>query len=295
VNGHDPADCPLIIDRAHFALRPDLVMAGRTLLGAPPPRGQQLEDHYFAGIPERIQACIAEVETELVPTYAAVAGLSLALGQKWRVATVFREALAAEFDVDVRATDLGALALPELNVAGVAAYDPLQVHVEVSRALWDWTLIVAATYKRWSDAPGRLEATTSCPASRPNCAALPPEPFELYDTWVPRAAAVYAFALTRRARAELRAGYAYEVTPMPEQVGAENTWDNSRHVLGLGYGVRLPSGPLPLSLDLAYQLHVLSARTHEKDAGVVSQNAGFPAVTTSGTVQSFALALGVTF
>src|SRR5687767_503954 len=54
-----------LIDRAHFALRPDLVMTGRTLIGAPPPRGQQLEDHYFGGIPERIQACIAEVEHEL--------------------------------------------------------------------------------------------------------------------------------------------------------------------------------------------------------------------------------------
>src|ERR1043165_689076 len=54
-----------LIDRGHFALRPDLVMAGRTLIGAPPPRGQQLEDHYFGGIPERIQGCIAEVEYEL--------------------------------------------------------------------------------------------------------------------------------------------------------------------------------------------------------------------------------------
>jgi glutamine synthetase len=54
-----------LIDRAHFAMRPDLVMAGRTLLGAPPPRGQQLEDHYFGGIPERVQACIADVEYEL--------------------------------------------------------------------------------------------------------------------------------------------------------------------------------------------------------------------------------------
>ena len=54
-----------LIDRGFFSLRPDLVMSGRTLLGAPPPRGQQLEDHYFAGIPERIQACIAEVEHEL--------------------------------------------------------------------------------------------------------------------------------------------------------------------------------------------------------------------------------------
>jgi glutamine synthetase len=54
-----------LIDRSHFALRPDLVMAGRTLIGAPPPRGQQLEDHYFGGIPERIQSCIADVEYEL--------------------------------------------------------------------------------------------------------------------------------------------------------------------------------------------------------------------------------------
>src|SRR5256885_736754 len=54
-----------LIDRAHFAMRPDLVMGGRTLLGAPPPRGQQLEDHYFGGIPERIQGCIAEAEFEL--------------------------------------------------------------------------------------------------------------------------------------------------------------------------------------------------------------------------------------
>src|ERR1044071_2665257 len=54
-----------LIDRAHFSMRPDLVMGGRTLIGAPPSRGQQLEDHYFGGIPERIQACIAEVEHEL--------------------------------------------------------------------------------------------------------------------------------------------------------------------------------------------------------------------------------------
>jgi glutamine synthetase len=54
-----------LVDRALFAMRPDLVMAGRTLIGAPPARGQQLEDHYFGGIPERVQACIAEVEHEL--------------------------------------------------------------------------------------------------------------------------------------------------------------------------------------------------------------------------------------
>jgi glutamine synthetase len=55
-----------LVDRAHFAARPDLVMAGRTLLGRVPERNQQLEDHYFGPIPARVLAYMAEVETELL-------------------------------------------------------------------------------------------------------------------------------------------------------------------------------------------------------------------------------------
>jgi glutamine synthetase len=54
-----------LVDRSLCAFRPDILMAGRTVIGAPPARGQQLEDHYFGGIPERMQACIAEAEYEL--------------------------------------------------------------------------------------------------------------------------------------------------------------------------------------------------------------------------------------
>ena len=61
-----------LIDRALYALRPDLVMSGRSLLGARPPKGQQLEDHYFGSIPPRVLAFMSEVEFELfklgVPT-----------------------------------------------------------------------------------------------------------------------------------------------------------------------------------------------------------------------------------
>ena len=54
-----------LIDRSFWSLRPDLVMAGRTLLGGLPPKGQQLEDHYFGSIPARVQAFMAECEYEL--------------------------------------------------------------------------------------------------------------------------------------------------------------------------------------------------------------------------------------
>ncbi len=54
-----------LIDRAFAALRPDLLMSGRTLLGGQPPKGQQLEDHYFGSIPARVQSFMSEMEYEL--------------------------------------------------------------------------------------------------------------------------------------------------------------------------------------------------------------------------------------
>src|SRR5271169_5775622 len=54
-----------LIDKNFFFARPDLVNAGRTLFGAKPPKGQELEDQYFGAIPERVLACMAEAEAEM--------------------------------------------------------------------------------------------------------------------------------------------------------------------------------------------------------------------------------------
>ena len=54
-----------LIDHNFYFARPDLINAGRTLFGARPPKGQELEDQYFGSIPERVLACMAEVEAEL--------------------------------------------------------------------------------------------------------------------------------------------------------------------------------------------------------------------------------------
>jgi glutamine synthetase len=54
-----------LIDRNFYFSRPDLINAGRTLFGARPPKGQELEDQYFGSIPERVLACMAEAESEL--------------------------------------------------------------------------------------------------------------------------------------------------------------------------------------------------------------------------------------
>lgn len=55
-----------LVDKNLAALRPDIMLAGRTLLGAPSPKGQELEDHYFGAIPGRVMSFMQDVENELI-------------------------------------------------------------------------------------------------------------------------------------------------------------------------------------------------------------------------------------
>jgi len=54
-----------LIDRKFYLSRPDLVNCGRTLIGAKPPKGQEMEDHYFGTMNSRIISCIQEVEWKM--------------------------------------------------------------------------------------------------------------------------------------------------------------------------------------------------------------------------------------
>ena len=54
-----------LIDEQYYFERPDLVTTGRTLFGASPAKGQELDDHYFGEIPPRVLSCMMETEREL--------------------------------------------------------------------------------------------------------------------------------------------------------------------------------------------------------------------------------------
>ena len=54
-----------LVDKAYYNRRPDLIITGRTLFGAKPPKGQEMEDHYFGSIRERILAFMHDSELEL--------------------------------------------------------------------------------------------------------------------------------------------------------------------------------------------------------------------------------------
>ena len=54
-----------LVDRRLYVQRPDLMMCGRTLYGAKPAKGQEMEDHYFGSIPSRVLAYMQDVEQRL--------------------------------------------------------------------------------------------------------------------------------------------------------------------------------------------------------------------------------------
>ena len=66
VNSSCGAEQEYFLVDAHFAnSRPDLLLAGRTLFGKPPAKGQQFDDHYFGAIPERVQVFMQDVEKKM--------------------------------------------------------------------------------------------------------------------------------------------------------------------------------------------------------------------------------------
>ncbi|KAB1443206.1 glutamine synthetase III [Pseudodesulfovibrio senegalensis] len=65
VSNAGPEQEYFLVDRNFYFARPDLMVCGRTLFGAKPAKGQELDDHYFGAIPRRVLSFMLEVEREL--------------------------------------------------------------------------------------------------------------------------------------------------------------------------------------------------------------------------------------
>ena len=85
-----------LVAEEYVERRPDLLVAGRTLVGAAPPRGQEFDDHYFGSIPERVMGYMNAIETELYRLGVPIATRhnEVAPGQ-YEIAPVFENANVA--------------------------------------------------------------------------------------------------------------------------------------------------------------------------------------------------------
>jgi long-chain fatty acid transport protein len=226
----------------------------------------------------------SRVDNQLVASYAPVAGAAFDAGPL-RFGLVFRGVLEGHFRVAIEARDIG-LPLPVFNIAGLAQYDPWQLAFEVGYARGPLTLALGATFKRWSEYPGLLEATT---ANSPR-----PPAVGFADTLVARAGAEYRWHFGG-SEVALRGGYFFEPTPAPEAREAANYLDNDRHVGTLGLAVGGRALGTAVRMETFFQAHVLPERRSAKLDGVPADNPGAPTIRYGGAFYATGVTGTVTF
>ncbi|GAC1352289.1 MAG: hypothetical protein NVSMB1_13680 [Polyangiales bacterium] len=232
----------------------------------------------------------SRTDDQVVAAYAPIVSAAYDVGEHFRIGATYRGELIGRFVITIKAQDLG-LNLPDFNVAGLAQYDPAQVGAEVrwssngnrgpfgadARAV---RVVVGLLGRRWSKYPGPSEPTV---LANPSYGTGSPQ-IGAKDTVSPRLGVEQAFPIGERAGVRVRAGYAYEPTPLPPQTGRENLLDSTRHVVTAGVGVAVDA-PFPFRLDLFTQLHLLESRVHEKSSDTAPSVTSVPSDTsvTSGT------------
>jgi long-chain fatty acid transport protein len=241
------------------------------------------------------------VEDTLVASYAPIVGASLDIGEGWRAGLSFHGELVGRFNVEINVKDLGSITVPPLEISGVAQYDPHQLTAEFARTAGPIRGALSVTWKHWSAYGGAPEATVRCPLNPdtgqvdPCDALVPPDP-DFHDTVVPRIAGEYVWSANRGVDVRFRAGYAFEMSPAPEQTFESNIFDEHRSIVGFGAGLDLSKPVVAgLSLDFFGQVQVMHGRTHTKIGHLGTDNPGFPSVETSGVVLAGGTQLGVGF
>ena len=231
-------------------------------------------------------------EQRIVTNFAPVAGVTwdAPFFPDGRFGLTVRGASRSDYDIEVT-NDLASelpLSLPPLRIAGVAQYDPWTVDLETSwranRALTAYALL---SFQHWSDFP--------LPTENPLATAPAQEEPSFHDTLRPHAGAELRTAGPLGGDLALRAGYAFLMTPAPEQKTHQSLLDNNRHLFSAGAGLAWPDSAVPLHIDAWFQLHVLQPRSHTKDPDAFGPDMPLPfdTISTRGHIIVGGLTLGV--
>ena len=254
----------------------------------------------------------SNVQDQLIAVYAPSAGatydlpIRVAGNKPFRLGLSYRGELAARFSVEIDATKLSTLNIPILNIAGLAQYDPAEIVFEAAYDTRPLTIAIGATYKKWSDYPGPLEPTISCPTTMPVCGALVPPVVAFHDTIVPRIGVERTLPLSERTKIHLRAGYAFEPTPLSSSTPSSQAYspqahalvdvptryfDASRNIFALGAGLEIP----PFTFDTYGQIHVMVPRTMTLTPAPDGGQTSTSTADVGGTVLMAGVTLGVKF
>ena len=228
-----------------------------------------------------------EVRADLRSVRYPIAGLRILLGDGITLGLAFRDKARLKLQLDtalVGTIDAFGLQIPAsytLTSSNVGVFIPRQVTLGARIELFErrMTATLDVGYEAWSAYETSVSLSTTnldvqLPPGLPVTIPKNPEPTRLippnfHDRVVPRAGVEYQLPLTETIEVPLRAGYAYEVSPVPEQRGVTNFVDTDRHVLSAGTGLRLmrPVEELPgdVRLDGHVQWSILPEKVTRKD------------------------------
>lgn len=228
-----------------------------------------------------------EVRADLRSVRYPMAGLRVLLGDDIAVGLAFRDEARLELQLDtalIGTIDAFGLQIPAsytLTSRNVGVFIPRQVTLGASAKLLErrMTATVDIGYEQWSAYETSVSLSTTnldvkLPPNLPVTIPKNPEPTRLIppnfrDRIVPRVGFEYLLPVTETIEVPLRTGYAYEVSPVPEQRGVTNFVDNDRHVFSAGAGLRLhrPVEELPgdVRLDGHVQWSMLPEKVTQKD------------------------------
>ncbi len=249
------------------------------------------------------------VEDQLVATYAPIFGITWDVpgSSKLRVGATYRGTLDARFQVLVDGTKLSSIAIPLLNISGLAQYDPAQGALEIARVEDRNVLALQLVYKRWSDFPGVLEPSVACSEGGAGACGLVPPSIEWRDTVVVRIGAEQGFELARGVVLHARGGGFLETSALPPELPASDAFDvpsktvvtvptryfdSTRVAVTTGFGLSLGSPHPPIDFDVFAQYHRLLPRTITSTDGAGTM---LSRGQSSGHIKVFGLTAGVRF
>lgn len=225
-----------------------------------------------------------EVDADLTAVRYGQFGVTIKPDDDWSFALVHRMSaqISLEIGADLRGTvDASLLRVPAtylLDSRTTNAYLPARWVLGTSRKLGEhFSVELDLEYVRWSGYQSPVSrSTTVIDVDVPGgLVEIPPSPKPskvidpgFSDTLVPRVGAEYRLEVGQKWELPVRAGYAYERSPVPDQTGITNLVDADRHVLALGIGVawKKPGAALPgtLRLDTHAQYSWLPERITQK-------------------------------
>jgi hypothetical protein len=244
----------------------------------------------------------ADVDLSMPLRAAPLAGLLFEPAPFLALGLTFRGALSMDVDINLQANaDFADEALTgeaRTRLRGTAYATPRTFAFGVTARWAGWTIDADVSWNSWSDLELPFADTATAialGAPAPIVHRLFPRPAWV-DTFIPAAGVEYEFEIADGHRLALRAGYAYEPSPVPSQTGLGNLADPDRHMISAGAGWRMQvvaadeeSAPLAIFAGLAFQAHDLVPFRTEKEE---PEFAG-PALSAGGWVWATQLWAGV--